>query len=249
MIFFEHPFNEHIRAYLRLEYLFDRLLFAINSNDIRLHQLAVSSFFDIIDLIERSDIKGAILQDLEKQRLSFLRFREHNAVNQKALEGTLTEIKNISARLITSGRPGNILRDNEWLNSVRSKLLVYGCAAQSDMPSYHFWQHKPDEERRNDLLSWFSHISPLFDALKIVLELLRESGEFSEFLAEKEGYKQMLGGKIYQLLRVGVDRKAGVFPEISANKHMIWIRFSLQDENFKSKYVKENIVFDMALCK
>ncbi|AGF46626.1 hypothetical protein CDSE_0278 [Candidatus Kinetoplastibacterium desouzaii TCC079E] len=249
MIFFEYPFNEHIRAYLRLEYLLDRFIFSMNSNDVRLHQVAVSTFFDIIDLVERSDVKGAILQDLEKQRLFLLNFRERSGVDQKSLELALVEIKKISSNLATSPKPGNILRENEWLNSVKSKLLVYGCAAQSDMPSYHFWQYKTEKERREDLFRWFSYIQPLSESLKIALILLRDSGSFFDCLAVDGAYKEMLGGKIYQLLRIGVDYKIGVFPEMSANKHMVWVRFFFQDENFKAKSVIDNVNFSMSLCK
>ncbi|MRU32371.1 cell division protein ZapD, partial [Xylella fastidiosa subsp. multiplex] len=64
VIVYEYPFNERIRAYLRLEYLFDRLFFFAREGDSRQHQVAVTSLFDLLDACERTDVKGAVLQDL-----------------------------------------------------------------------------------------------------------------------------------------------------------------------------------------
>lgn len=82
----------------------------------------------------------------------------------------------------------------------------------------------------------------------MALRLLRESGRSSEILAEGGSYQQMLSGKVYQLLRVWVDPTQGAFPEISANKHMIWIRFSCQDGELKPQPAMRNVTFQMSLC-
>ena len=58
VIVYEYPFNERIRAYLRLEYLFDRLFFFAREGDSRQHQVAVTSLFDLLDVCERTDVKG-----------------------------------------------------------------------------------------------------------------------------------------------------------------------------------------------
>jgi len=58
----------------------------------------------------------------------------------------------------------------------------------------------------------------------------------------------MLAGKLFQLLRVWIDPTQGVFPEISANKYMIWIRFSAQDGDAKPQQVARDVGFQMSLC-
>lgn len=249
MIFFEYPFNERVRIYLRLEYLFDKLFFTIKSSESRLHQIAISTLFEIIDAIDRSDVKGSILQDLEKQRLFLLNLRKNRNVNQRMLELAISELGAVSSALISSGRPGHALRENEWLNSLRGKLLASGCAAQADMPSYYFWQNKNESIRRKDLNNWTSHINPLFESLKMVLSLLRESGNFVEYISNNGEYQRMLGGKEYQLLRLCLHEDQEIFPEISANKHMISIRFSRQESDFKSTIVRDSIAFKIAFCR
>jgi cell division protein ZapD len=58
----------------------------------------------------------------------------------------------------------------------------------------------------------------------------------------------MLAGKTYQLLRVWVEESLGVFPEISANKYMVWIRYSAQDGEHRPHAVTHDVNFKMTLC-
>lgn len=204
--------------------------------------------FDLLDVCERTDVKGAVLQDLERQRVALVGLRDHPGVAQDALEGMLRELEKVSSTLAAPGKTGQSLRENEWLTSLRGRLAVPGGATQVDMPSYYAWQQKPEAARCADLQAWLAPFIPLFDGLTMALRLLRESGRKTDIVAEQGAYQQMLGGKQYQLLRVWVDQAQGVFPEISANKYMIWIRFSTQDGEFKPQQVARSIPFQMTLC-
>ncbi|QYJ22115.1 cell division protein ZapD [Achromobacter sp. ES-001] len=248
MIVYEYPFNERIRAYLRLEYLFDRLFFFAQAGDSRQHQIAVTSLFDLLDACERTDVKGAVLQDLERQRMALVGLRDHPGVAQDALEAMLRELEKVATALAAPGKTGQSLRENEWLTSLRGRLSVPGSATQVDMPSYFAWQNKSEAARLADLQAWISPFLALYDGLTLALRLLRESGRKTDIVAEQGAYQQMLGGKQFHLLRVWVDPEQGVFPEISANKYMIWIRFSTQDGEFKPQQVARDVAFQMTLC-
>jgi len=248
VILYEYPFNERIRAYLRLEYLFDRLFFFVRGDDIRQHQIAVSTLFDILETCERTDVKGAVLQDLERQRMALSALRDHPDVAQQALNDMLRDMELVIGALSAQGKTGQALRENEWLVSLRGRLAVPGGATQVDMPSYHAWQHKPAEVRYADLQRWAAPFTPLYEGLAMAMRLLRESGRKAPMTSEQGAYQQMLGGKTHQLLRVWVDSEQGLFPEISANKYMIWIRFSTQDGEFKPQPVARDVPFQMSLC-
>ncbi len=248
MTLYEYPFNERIRAYLRLEYLFDRLVFFSGAGDHRLHQVAMTTLFDILDICERTDMKGAVLQDLERQRLALGGLRDHPGVAQDALESMLQDLERVFAALSVVGKTGQVLRENEWLGSLRGRFSVPGGATQMDMPSYHAWQNRPEAQRLADLRSWVQPFQALQDGLTLVLRLLRGAGHRTEAQAEAGAYQQMLGGKVYQLLRVWVDPEPGFFPEISANKYMVWIRFSAQSGELKPQQISRNVGFEMALC-
>jgi cell division protein ZapD len=245
---YEYPFSERIRAYLRVEYLFDRLFFFARQADAHQHQIAVSTLFDILEASERADTKNAVLHDLERQRQTLTGLRDHPSVAQNALQTTLGDMEKVLSALSAQGKTGQTLRENEWLASLRGRLAVSGGAMQVDMPSYHAWQHKPEALRRADLQNWIAPLLPVHKALTLVLRLLRESGSKSEVVAEQGAYKKMLGGKLFHLLRVWVDAKQEVFPEISVNKYMVWIRFSNQEGKAKPQHVTRDVSFHMSLC-
>jgi cell division protein ZapD len=245
---FEYPFNERVRAWLRLEYLFDRLMFFSGSGDARLHQVAISTLFDVLDANERTDIKGGVLQDLERQKLTLSALTGHPGVDGSALEAVIHEIDQVYAALSRQGRTGQTIRDNDWLTSLRGRLAVPGGGTQVDMPSFHAWQCMTDQHRCDDLQRWISPLVPLHQGIQLVLRLLRQSGQDEPALAAKGAFQQMLGGKSYQLLRVWVDPTLGVFPEISANKYMAWVRFSEQMQDLKPQPVQHDVAFRYALC-
>lgn len=248
MILYEYPCNERVRSLLRIEYLFDRLFFFIKGNDAYHHQITISTLFDILDICDRTDLRGAVLQDLDRQRASLSSLREHPNVDVATLDNMLVEIQNVSNELGNNGRIGQSIRDNEWLASLRGRLTVPGGTSQIDIPSYYSWQLKPADQRLQDIKSWVKPFMPLYNGLALILRLLRDSGDVVNCTARSGQYQEMLGGKIFQLIRVWIDKSCPAFPEISANKHVIWVRFALQDNNVKPPHVDYDINFKLARC-
>ncbi len=224
------------------------MMFFAGLNDARQHQVALSALFDLLDATERTDIKGSVLQDLERQRTVLSGLKDHPGVDTKTLSNMLAEIEKAAANLNAGGRTGQTLRDNEWLTSLRGRLIVPGGGTQVDMPSFHAWQNLPDAARQADLQRWILTLMPVHIGIAIVLRLLRDSDEPVQAVAPQGAYQQMLAGKTYQLLRVWVDESAGVFPEISANKYMVWIRYSSQQGDQRPQAVTQDIPFKMTLC-
>lgn len=116
------------------------------------------------------------------------------------------------------------------------------------MPSYFSWQIKPPEVRSADLHKWITPFLPLYKGLSLILRLLRDSGDAVDLTARQGAYQEMLGGKLFQLLRVWVDAARHVFPEMSANKYVIWVRFASQDKDMKPQPATTDIPFKLARC-
>lgn len=248
MILYEYPCNERIRALLRVEHLFDRLFFFTEGEDVRFHQIAMATLFDLLDICDRTDLRGAVLQDLERQRAALSALREHPGVDMETLDAMLAAIQRASASISSEGRIGQVLRENEWLGSLRGRVAVPGGTSPVDMPSYFAWQIKPLAERRRDLKQWIGPFLPLYEGLALILQLLRKSGAAQDQEAVQGAYQEMVGGKSFQLLRVWVDPALGVFPEMSANKYVIWVRFAAVDTELKPQTVQRNIPFGLARC-
>jgi cell division protein ZapD len=233
---------------MRLESLLDRMMFFAKPGDARHHQVALAALFDLLDATERTDMKGSVLQDLERQRGVLQSLREHPGVDPNTLAAMLVEIERVIINLNAAGKTGQELRANEWLSSLRGRLAVPGGGTQVDMPSFHAWQYRTEAQRCADLQRWMSSLMPLQAGISMVMRLLRETGQATDAVAPQGAYQQMLAGKTYQLLRVWVDESAEVFPEISANKYMVWIRYSSQDGEQRPQAVNHDVPFKMTLC-
>ena len=249
MILYEYPCNERIRSFLRVEHLFDRFFFFIKGEDIRHHQVSLVTLFELLDISERTDLRGAVVQDLERQRAALSSLRQHPGVDESRLTAMLDEIQSVSAELGAQGRVGQNLRDSEWLASLRGRLAVPGGSSPADMPSFFAWQLKSPEQRSRDIREWVTPFLPLYRGLALILRMLRDAGDVRDVVARDGAYQEMLGGKTYQLLRVWVqDECRHIFPEMSANKYVIWVRFSAQGPDYKPQPVGVDTPFKLACC-
>ena len=249
MIVYEYPFNERIRTLLRLEDLFEKFSFFVQQTHPLQHHVALSTIFEMLEVAGRADLKSDLLQELERQKQTLLGFKTNPNVQAERLDAILAEVDRISAALIASqGKTGQHVRDNEWLMSIRGRTIIPGGACEFDLPSYFAWQQRSAEQRHADISNWFAPLAPLFDAITIVLRLLRESGRSTKIIAQAGSYQQMLQGKVYQMLRLHIDESLGAIPEISANKYMLWIRFTSQGGDMKPKSYEGNVPFELTLC-
>ncbi|WP_151448555.1 cell division protein ZapD [Lacisediminimonas profundi] len=249
MIVYEYPFNERIRTLLRLEDLYEKFAFFVQQGHALHHHVALSTIFEMLEVAGRADLKSDLLQELERQKHALLGFRSNPNVQPEMLDAILGEVDQVSSALIAAqGRTGQHIRENEWLMSIRGRTIIPGGACEFDLPSYHAWQQRPTESRLQDISNWFGPLEPLFNAIGLVLRLLRESGRPSKFIAQAGSYQQMLQGKVYQMLRLTLDESLGAIPEISANKYMLWVRFTLQDGDMKPRPIETDVPFELTLC-
>lgn len=249
MIVYEYPFNERIRTLLRLEDLYEKFIFFVQQESPLQHHVALATIFEMLEVAGRADLKSDLLQELERQKQMLMGFKANPKVQHDMLDAVLFEVDRVSVALgATQGKTGQNIRDNEWLMSIRGRTIIPGGACEFDLPSYYAWQQRPAEQRFADISGWFAPLVPLFDAISIVLRLLRESGRTATIKAQGGSYQQMLQGKIYQMLRLSIDETLGAIPEISANKYMLWVRFTLQDGDMKPKSLDSDVPFELALC-
>lgn len=249
MITYEYPFNEKVRSLLRLEELFKRFeTYAVRTEPVD-HHVALTTLFEILEVSSRADLKSDLLQELERQRQTLTAFREHPGVSMEALNHLLEEIEQSAGDLQNApAKIGQHIRDNEWLMGIRSRSVIPGCSIAVDLPAYYSWQHTSVKARQKDIFDWAQPFKPIHDCLHIVLRLLRESGQHSQAVSQGGSYQQQLGGKIHHLAQITLDESLGAIPELQANKHLLWVRFSRLDRDFKSRPFEGNVEFELALC-
>jgi len=248
-ILYEYPFSERVRTLLRLEDLFDKLGFFCAQEHPYSHHTALLTLFEILEVTSRADLKGDLLQELERHKQSLLALRNNPQVSESALEEILANIDNAQQALnATPGKAGQQLRENEWLTSIRSRASIPGGTCEFDLPSYHAWLMRDPKARSADLENWLRPLTQFNGALGIVLRLLRETAHRSQQVAAQGSFQQMLQGRTYALLQVQVPAEFEAIPEISANKYALWIRFMSSDREQKARSVDRDVPFELALC-
>lgn len=252
MITYEYPFNERIRTLLRLEALFEKIAHFSRPDGRSEHHIALITLFEILDVAGRSDLKMDMVQELERQRQALLVFRNAPDISDTALSGALYEIEQASAALLAShGKFGHVLRENDWLMSVKGRAAIPGGLCEFDLPSYHYWLSRPSKARRAALEAWIKSILPVQDALSIILRLLRSAGQPEHLTAPSGLYQRMLGGKgiVAQMARITLANDELAVPEVSANRLAFNIRFTHPPNvELKAKGCERDVDFDLTFC-
>ncbi len=247
---YEFPFNERIRTFLRLEDLFSKILLNVEGGEQHHHHTALISLLQMLDIVDRADLKMDLVGELDRQRLTMQNLRGNPIISEKELDKILREVGACSTALRADGAKfGQHLRENEWLMGIKQRSAILGGVCQFDLPSYHHWLGLDSTRRKSDFDGWLSRFMPMHEAVKTILRILRGSDTPRKLTAKNGFYQQMLGGaKPAQMLIINVPDSCPCFPEVSANKYAINVRFVALDFVKKPKPCDHDLDFSMSLC-
>jgi len=250
VILYEYPFNERIRTYLRLEQLFRRLGELASRQSPLDHHFAIQTIFEIMDVAARADMKSDVLKDLDRQKAQLNAYRGNPAISEHALNEVISQIDHCFNQLSElNGKTGQSLTENDWLMSIRSRIGIPGGTCEFDLPAYFHWQHLGAAERQADLQRWMMPLMPLAEAIVLLLKMLRDSGSAQKVVAPGGQFQQNLPqGRTFQLLRLRMDPRTGMVPEISGNRLMLSVRLLRLGEDTRLHPVGDDGSFELTLC-
>ena len=250
VILYEHPFNERIRTYLRLEHLFLRLAELVKRESPIDHHHALGTIFEIMDVGARADLKTDVLKDIEKQKYQLNGYRGNPVISEPVLDDVTAQLDSCFASLNElPGKVGQSLTENDWLMSIRSRVGIPGGTCEFDLPAYHAWQHLGADVRQQDLQRWVLPLVPLAESLSLLLRLVRDSGAPQKVVASSGQFQQMLPqGRTFQLLRLRLNAASAVIPEVSCNRLMVSVRFMFSEHDGRLQTSHVNTVFELTLC-
>ena len=250
MILYEYPFNERIRTYLRLEHLFRRLGELASREHPLDHHYAIATIFEVMDVAARADLKTDALKDLDKQKHVLNGFRGNPAIAESVLDDITEKLETCFADLnALPGKAGSALTENDWLMSIRSRVGIPGGTCEFDLPAYYAWQHNTAASRQQDLQRWILTLVPLAESIRLLLQLLRDSGAPQMVTAPSGQFQQNLPqGRTFQLLRLRIDPALGLIPEISGNRLMVSVRMMRLGADDRLHAASDDASFELSLC-
>lgn len=245
---FEFPLKEKVRNYLRVEQLLGQLKITAKAEQSSLQLVFFEQLFELLDLIERIDLRSDLTKDLEAHEKNLVYWSKHPKIDATALENALKTVLRLRQKIKTDGRFGSALKEDKFLSSIRQRFAIPGGACSFDLPNLHFWLHQPLERRLNEITQWLETLALLDDAITVSLSFIRERGQFKTTVAES-GFFQGAAEDKNELIRVKCRVDEGYYPTLSGNKYRYALRFMLfSTEDSKSGAVEENVQFLLAAC-
>lgn len=241
--FYEHPLNEQVRAYLRLECLLLQLESISSLNEPSQWHIFFKCWFDLIEILEQVHIRGELAKHLEKQRCKLEMWLDAPNVDTEQLQQLLMQSRQLQHTLLRTARPGLMLREDRFLSSIRQRFSLPGGISSFDVPALHHWLNLPKEQRENDIARWNNSIIPLKEALLFWLQLARGSAIMHSCTVFHGFYQHDIENA--NLLCIQISPKYNVYPLVSGYKSRFAIRFMAFDD---TQAIVDEIPISLTIC-
>ena len=245
-ILYEHPLNERIRNYLKLEQLFAQASECLQYNIVSSYSVFFNALFAILDTVERNDIRGDLIKDLEKLEQNLVVWSQIPDVDSAVLEDNLTQTVALSSQLKMASPQWLQLKADKFLVGLKQRFVIQGGSSLFDLPQLQFWLNQPNPEVIAQCRHWLSLLSQISAALSLILKFVRQRSEFKEITTESGFYQDNGEGLI--LIRIKVADNLPFYPTISGNRFRYSIRFMTPCHEAGRKYAKQATSFQLARC-
>lgn len=248
---YEQPLNERMRTFMRLEFLYQQLLFNTEQDSDWATRAATDSLLEIMAILSRGDVRSDVHKELDRQLEALRRFQSQPGVDSSRLNSLITTLAENRDELRTIG--ANFLqplKDCEFLSSIKHRSAIPGGTCEFDLPEYSHWLRQSFTRRQQDMLGWLETIRPVCDAVIELLWLIRESANPQEKTAINGMYQYSMQRDVhYQMLRVTLPPDSPLFPEISGSQHRFTVRF-LEWSTIDSRAVQtgHDVTFQISIC-
>ncbi len=248
---YEQPLNERMRTFLRLEFLYQQLLYNCDVDSDWATRGAISSLLEIMAILTRGDVRSEVHKELDQQISTLTRFQSQPGVDSGrlgALLGNLVASRDDVDAVGTTFMQA--LKECEFLSSIKHRSSIPGGTCEFDLPEYSHWLRQPFERRSEDIAIWLEKIRPLCDAVTEVLWLIRASAQPVDKTAINGMYQhRMQKDASCRLLRVSLPESSQLYPEISGSQHRFTVRF-LEWSTIDSRAVQtgHDVDFKISIC-
>ncbi len=248
---YEQPLNERMRTFLRLEFLYQQLLYNSELEADWATRAAMSCLLEIMAILTRGDVRSDVHKELDHQIENLERFVSQPAVDSRRLEALIRNLVESREEVNAAGTQFlQPLKDCEFLASIKHRSSIPGGTCEFDLPEYNHWLRQPFARRQQDLKHWLGAIRPVCDAVTELLWLIRESAPEVEKTAINGMHQHNMQKHVqYRLLRVTLPDDSPLYPEISGSQHRCTVRF-LEWSSIGTRAVQtgHDVHFHLSIC-
>ncbi len=248
---FEHPLNERMRTFLRLDFLYSQALYHNEMASQWGSRAAMASLIDILAITTPRDVRSDVLKELESQLATFNQFQSKPGVDAQRLKTLMSNLLRLRGELMTVGSTVlQPLRESEFLNAIKRRSAIPGGTCEFDLPDYYFWLTQPDDARIRTFNQWLGLLRPLCDAIAELLWLTRQNGRTRQEVARAGTFNVTFERETpLQLLRITLPAGAGLYPEISGSHHGCNVRFlTWTGIGSRPTQVQSDVPFTLTCC-
>lgn len=249
---YEQPLNDPMRICFRLESLFSKLQHHIASTHQIDHQIAMQSLLEVMNVLERPDLKSKLTQALTQHSNHLHSMVNSPEVNRTALKQYIEQLNELTSALQNQQRIAANLRQNSFLSAMRGHLAKPGGLCHFHHPAYQLWLQQAASDRSEQLNNWFSSYNLIESITRILLQLSRYLRPCNTVSCTDGFFQQNLNpSHAWQMLQVILPSDQFIYPEISIGKHRVCIRL-LEPENLSDSghgsLVKNHLSFKLRCC-
>lgn len=249
-ITYEQPLSERMRTFLRIEFL--RAQTDYHAKDLRGFgaRAAVAGLLEMMMILGRGDVRADVLKELERQAAWLTNYSRQPGVDQDRLGSLVSDVGRLKARITQAGPHFmNSLKECEFLNTIKHRSSIPGGTCVFDLPDYGYWLNLSHDERAQQFERWMQALEPICDAVAELLWLTREATDPAELVAPAGLYQHHTERQTQiNLVRVTIPRAVSFYPEISAGRHRVTIRFvRWNGVDMRPTQVADDVEFLLAL--
>lgn len=251
VIAFEQPLNERMRTFMRVEQLYARCLCYLHKDNEWDTHYAMATLIELYNLVTRGDLKRELLKEINRQQSTLSQLSYVPGIDQNKLTSIINncaclslELDQIEGQLLAN------LKEHDFINSIKQRIAIPGGTCDFDLPAYHYWLTQNPQKRKDKILSWLAPFDIVQRSVSLCLKLVRESSTDNDCVAKLGFYQLTLNpNQPNQIIRVLIDNSYQCYPEISAGKHRISIRFlNHTDPDENPSQINRDVNFKLSCC-
>lgn len=247
---YEHPLNERLRFFLRLEFLFRQARHSLNGEAVWDSHNTLTTLLEILNIVSRVDMKTEVIKELDRVCVTLNALTETPDINHETLDQLLATLTGFKSQLHSMEGPlAHELRENELFKLVMQRSGIPGGLCDFDLPQYRHWLKSSPEVRVENLKYWLGTLDTLRLSVELMLKLIRESADPVPQTAENGNYQQALESTTpYQMIRVWLPAQSPHFVEVSAGRHRLTARFMEASNSVRPIQATDNVDFHLSCC-